>query len=306
MFFDGASSREGVGAGVVFVSPVQETISMSYKLGFEITNNVAEYEALVLGLRAAKDMGIEEITVFGDVELIVQHIINAYQAKHPQLRSYRNEVWDLVDNFFLAFNISFVPREENVMTDSLAVSASQFRIPLPPKLRYDVEIRGRPSVPNNIKHWKVFENDLEIRRFLESVDEFFALHIDQDHDFEGDPPPKVFLNKIANHHIVQLPSNHIPKGLVPLERLFDGNNVAVKPKGPTEDADVAECNIGTEEDPKFVKLSSSLSREQRAEYDELLKEFADVFAWTYEDLKTYDINVIEHKIPLKEEAKPFR
>jgi hypothetical protein len=38
----------------------------------------------------------------------------------------------------------------------------------------------------------------------------------------------------------------------------------------------------------------------------LLKEFADVFAWTYEDLKTYDTYVIEHKIPLKEEAKPFR
>jgi hypothetical protein len=49
-----------------------------------------------------------------------------------------------------------------------------------------------------------------------------------------------------------------------------------------------------------------LSKEQRAEYTELLKEFSDVFSWTYEDLKTYDTTVIEHKIPLKEEAKPFR
>ena len=71
MFFDGDSSREGAGAGVFFVSPVQETISLSYKLEFEITNNVEEYEALVLGLRDAKDMGIEEISVFGDAELIV-------------------------------------------------------------------------------------------------------------------------------------------------------------------------------------------------------------------------------------------
>jgi hypothetical protein len=53
--------------------------------------------------------------------------------------------------------------------------------------------------------------------------------------------------------------------------LFDGNDVAVKGKVSNGDADVAECNIGTEEDPKFVKLSSSLSREQRAEYTELLK-----------------------------------
>jgi ribonuclease HI len=110
-FFDGASSRESDGAGVVLVFPFQEIISLSYKLEFETTNNVAEYEALVLGLSDAKDMWIEEISVLGDVELIVQQIKNIYQAKHPRLRSYRNEVWDLVDIFFLAFNISFVPRE---------------------------------------------------------------------------------------------------------------------------------------------------------------------------------------------------
>jgi hypothetical protein len=70
MFFYGASSKEGVGARVVFVSPAQENTSLSYKLEFETTNNVAEYEALVLGLRVAKDMGIEELS-FGDVKLIV-------------------------------------------------------------------------------------------------------------------------------------------------------------------------------------------------------------------------------------------
>jgi hypothetical protein len=59
MFFDGASSRDVVGAGVVLVSPSQETVYLSYKLEFEATNNVVEYEALVLGLRAAKDMGIK-------------------------------------------------------------------------------------------------------------------------------------------------------------------------------------------------------------------------------------------------------
>jgi hypothetical protein len=53
-------------------------------------------------------------------------------------------------------------------------------------------------------------------------------------------------------------------------------------------------------------LSRSLTKEQRAEYIELLKEFVDVFAWTYEDLKTYDTSIIEHKIPLKGEAQPFR
>jgi hypothetical protein len=88
--------------------------------------------------------------------------------------------------------------------------------------------------------------------------------------------------------------------------LFDGNDVALKGRVSDEYDDTAECNIGTQEEPKFFKLSSSLTREQRAEYTELLREFFDVFAWTYEDLKRYDTSIIEHKIPLKEEARPFR
>ena len=42
------------------------------------------------------------------------------------------------------------------------------------------------------------------------------------------------------------------------------------------------------------------------EYVRPLKEFIDVFSWTYEDLRTYDTSIIEHKIPLKEDAKPFK
>jgi ribonuclease HI len=152
IFFDRASSSEGAGTGVDFVSPCQETISLSYKLEFEATNNVVEYEALVLGLRDAKEMGIEGLAVFVDDELIIQQVINAYRAKHPWLRSYKDEVWDLIVNFFSSFNISFIPREENTLADSLVVSASLFRIPLPPKIKYDVEIRYRPSVLDNIKH----------------------------------------------------------------------------------------------------------------------------------------------------------
>ena len=59
MYFDGASSKDSVGARVVFISPTQEVINLSFKLEFETTNNIAKYESLVLGLRAAKDMKIE-------------------------------------------------------------------------------------------------------------------------------------------------------------------------------------------------------------------------------------------------------
>jgi hypothetical protein len=58
----------------------------------------------------------------------------------------------------------------------------------------------------------------------------FLHYIEQDHEPESNSHNDVFLKKIANHHIVQLPSNHIPKGLVPLERIFDDNDVPVKAK----------------------------------------------------------------------------
>ena len=55
MYFDGSSSKEGVGAGIVLVSPGGEMISLMYKLEFVTTNNTSEYEALLLGLNAAKN-----------------------------------------------------------------------------------------------------------------------------------------------------------------------------------------------------------------------------------------------------------
>ena len=74
MFFDGACSRETAGAGVVLVSPKKESIQLSFKLAFQVTNNIAEYEALILGLNVAKDRGIKNIKVFGDVDLIIQQV----------------------------------------------------------------------------------------------------------------------------------------------------------------------------------------------------------------------------------------
>jgi len=54
MFFDGACYKEVAGAGVVLVSPTQEYIHLYFKLTFQVTVNITEYEALILGLSAAK------------------------------------------------------------------------------------------------------------------------------------------------------------------------------------------------------------------------------------------------------------
>ena len=67
----GASTQVSAGASVVLISPLKETIHLSYKIDFKTTKNVAEYEAFLLGVNAAKKMGIMCLKIFGDVDLII-------------------------------------------------------------------------------------------------------------------------------------------------------------------------------------------------------------------------------------------
>ena len=90
----------------------------------------------------------------------------------------------MIDNYYIAFKISFIPRDHNQTVDSLALAATHFKIPKQTQLNYPIEIRYRPSVPDNIRQWRVFEDDLEIKRFLELTGEFSNSLIDQDQDDE--------------------------------------------------------------------------------------------------------------------------
>ena len=93
---------------------------------------------------------------------------------------------------------------------------------------------------------------------------------------------------------------------MPLERLFDSNDVYKGVAMKIQEEEVTDCNIGTTENPKIIKLSKALAAEQKDKYVSLIKNFADTFAWSYEDLKTFDTNIIHHKTPLKIGSKPFR
>ena len=71
-FFDGACSKHGVGVRIVFVSPTRETKTLASRLEFNCTNDVAKYEALLLGLEIARDMKIECLSIIGDSDLVVR------------------------------------------------------------------------------------------------------------------------------------------------------------------------------------------------------------------------------------------
>jgi hypothetical protein len=99
MSFDGSASREGDGVGVWINPPKRGTKLCSYKLTFDCTNNMAEYEKLILGLNNLKELGARRIDVHGDCELVINQVKGIYQSKHHILRAYRNLVLDLVEEF---------------------------------------------------------------------------------------------------------------------------------------------------------------------------------------------------------------
>jgi len=105
--------------------------------------------------------------------------------------------------------------------------------------------------------------------------------------------------------ILQLKDNIIPKGLIPLEELFDQDDVARKPSLMPTDKGVEDVNLGIADKPKFVKLLKTLSPKVKSKYARLFSKFADVFAWDYSDLKVYNKDIIQHTIPIKPNQKPF-
>lgn len=90
--------------------------------------------------------------------------------------------------------------------------------------------------------------------------------------------PLEYLKNISGREILQLKNNCIPKGLVPLEKLFDNNDVAHQPKMTPNADEVEDCNIRTEENPKIIKNSKNVSTEAKDKYIHILNLFADVFA----------------------------
>ena len=132
------------------------------------------------------------------------------------------------------------------------------------------------------------------------------MRIDQENqNMEESQRPKS-KDKIGKQNIVLLPRNYIPRGLVPLEELFDHNDVPFKPVKREKDPTVHEHILVSQSDPKLVNLSSELNVDQKSELCSLMKEFANAFAWEYSDLKTYDTTIIQHRIPMEKDTIPFK
>ena len=81
--------RTGLGAGIVLTSPKGDKLKYTLQIHFAASNNVAEYEALVHGLRLAKELGIRRILCYGDSDLVVQQSSGDWDAKDANMPNYR-------------------------------------------------------------------------------------------------------------------------------------------------------------------------------------------------------------------------
>ena len=131
--------------------------SHAFNLNFKCTNNIAEYEALILSLNLLKKLGARRIAAHGNSELIIKQVNGEYMAKHLILRVYRNDAMDLLKTF-VEYELVFVPRSQNIISNGLACIASSYH-ESPSDKKIIIQTKYRPAVPDNEKYWQVFEGD---------------------------------------------------------------------------------------------------------------------------------------------------
>jgi ribonuclease HI len=123
MYVDGASNSRGAGAGIVLLSPDGVLHESSLTINFPASNNEAEYEALISGLKTAEALGIEELVIYSDSQLVVNQLSEEYEARDDRMRTYLSSAVGLIKGF-KAIRVEHIPREQNAHADALAGLAS--------------------------------------------------------------------------------------------------------------------------------------------------------------------------------------
>ncbi|XP_016667454.2 uncharacterized protein [Gossypium hirsutum] len=125
--FDGASNAVGNGVGAILISPNGDHYPFTCKLDFDCTNNMAEYEACIMGIRAAIDREIKVLEVYGDSALVIYQLKGEWETRDSKLISYRKLILELIENFD-DITFHYLPRDENQMVDAFATLASMVKV----------------------------------------------------------------------------------------------------------------------------------------------------------------------------------
>jgi ribonuclease HI len=110
-------------AAVILVAPSKVRTCYAVRLDFSCTNNIPEYEALLLGLRKLKAMGIRRLILKTDSQVILGHVDKSSKARDPKLEKYLDAAQRL-EASFEGFSVKNIPRGENEHADLLAKPAA--------------------------------------------------------------------------------------------------------------------------------------------------------------------------------------
>jgi ribonuclease HI len=131
MYFNGSKRVQGAGVGVVLISPQGDKLKYVLRLSFpQASNNEAEYEALLHGMKMAKACGATRLKIFGDSNLVVQQVMNQCDAISDNMTAYRN-LYYYLEGTFNGYEVSHISRASNEEADNLANIGSQC-LPIPP------------------------------------------------------------------------------------------------------------------------------------------------------------------------------
>ncbi|XP_034694071.1 uncharacterized protein LOC117920570 [Vitis riparia] len=149
LYFDGATNQSGFGIGILLISPQGDHIPRSVRLAFSdhhrLTNNIVEYEAYITGLETALDLGIRQLEIHGDSNLVIKQTQGIWRTRDEKLKPYHAYLDLLIDRFDVLRYIH-LPRAENQFADALATLASLIVIPAGVNVRpLLIETRSAPA-----------------------------------------------------------------------------------------------------------------------------------------------------------------
>lgn len=125
--FDGASNACGRGVGAVIITPEGSHIPFTARICFDCKNNIAEYEACIMGLEEAIDLRIKNLIILGDSALVINQIKGEWETRHPGLIPYKDYPRRLL-TFFNKVELHHIPRDENQIADALATLSSMYQV----------------------------------------------------------------------------------------------------------------------------------------------------------------------------------
>nr|XP_043625708.1 uncharacterized protein LOC122597141 [Erigeron canadensis] len=123
LFTDGASCADGSGAGLILTNPDGQEFSYALRFEFKASNNAAEYEALLAGLRIAKQMKVKHIHACVESQIVAFQVDGTYEAKEPTMKKYLEKVRQIRQSFE-SFRIQNVSQSRNKIAYALSKLAS--------------------------------------------------------------------------------------------------------------------------------------------------------------------------------------